>query len=1059
MRRNLLIFLVTALVILSFFAICLQSTTAQYDVKAGFEPQIAPYAGNVTVYSDGSVSASGVFQHSGDTYTLLTDVTGTITFERNNSILNGNGFTLSGNGYYALKSNNVSGITIENLAITDFSYGIWMNSASSVLIDNVTIHSLASSLRDLVRITYSGNVTVENSNITLGNVASSLASGIDAEFDSSVNVLYNSFSTNASYSGDVVYVYAFNSFNAIGNIVNSTNMNFDGFRAIDGNSALFSHNRITYLEGPIYTSYVNSVTTQYNSLNRTYGASVNYADIFQSSHDTILNSSNSAISLNSVSTGDIQYGYFDNYSVNGGVSINTAGNVTISNSDFVNTTHSAQYGGVSAQYAVGLNLYNDSIYAGASSYAVYLSYMSGQVNMENDYLQASPSGYAVEDQNSSFLNLENSYVNDTSGIEFASGTSILGSDVTGNYFNLSSSGNAFSDTGGDLSYNVNFSNNQVISPDNVWGNFGVRLLSNGMAENITVSDNNITNMNNPIYVYADGNYGINALVENNTIENSGVSIDVYQYYNTVVTGNTIINTSEIGVWVDAGGATGTIVSHNTVENLTAGLFGFGVAYNIQNLGSGASNVISYNTATLNGSTILGIAVGNSLNVLVYGNTVSGGEYDLYLQQNTFSSVFDNAVTNASTGIYSESDTNFNYYGNVVTNTSLSISSTADANGSIYANTFVDRQTNLAPLSYINLSQYNGIEFYHNNFINDTAGSSISNSFGNPVGSVFMNEPLPVGGNYWSNYTGTGTNGIGSSPMTVASGIQDMYPLLYRWTSPTLTFVETGLPAGMAWSVTVGGSLHSSRSQSMVLGQTDGQYGTIAYSVQEIGGYTASVTSGTVNLEGSSSVVTINFAPVTYAVTFTESVLPSGTPWSVTFNGVTETSASTSISFTAPNGTYSYTIGTVSGYTVPAASGSVTVNGGPQSVAVQFSPVLHTLTIGQVGLPSGDTWTVTVGGTNYSSHGSSITLQLDAGTYNITVAGVAGYTVSLPANNVTIGGSNQTFNVTFSSTTGSGGIGALAVSIGISATAIVGIVAGYLAKQFDVVGEILKRIPK
>ncbi len=80
------------------------------------------------------------------------------------------------------------------------------------------------------------------------------------------------------------------------------------------------------------------------------------------------------------------------------------------------------------------------------------------------------------------------------------------------------------------------------------------------------------------------------------------------------------------------------------------------------------------------------------------------------------------------------------------------------------------------------------------------------------------------------------------------------------------------------------------------------------------------------------------APVAtdYAVTFTESGLASGTSWSVTFNGSTQSSTGTSIQYSVPNGTYSYTVGSVSGYTVSPSSGSVTVSGSAQSVSIVYS---------------------------------------------------------------------------------------------------------------------------
>ncbi len=79
-------------------------------------------------------------------------------------------------------------------------------------------------------------------------------------------------------------------------------------------------------------------------------------------------------------------------------------------------------------------------------------------------------------------------------------------------------------------------------------------------------------------------------------------------------------------------------------------------------------------------------------------------------------------------------------------------------------------------------------------------------------------------------------------------------------------------------------------------------------------------------------------PTTYSLTFTESGLPDGTGWSVTFNGSTESSTSSSIAFTEANGTYSFSVGAVAGYTVSPGSGSLTVEGAALSEPITYTAV-------------------------------------------------------------------------------------------------------------------------
>ena len=74
----------------------------------------------------------------------------------------------------------------------------------------------------------------------------------------------------------------------------------------------------------------------------------------------------------------------------------------------------------------------------------------------------------------------------------------------------------------------------------------------------------------------------------------------------------------------------------------------------------------------------------------------------------------------------------------------------------------------------------------------------------------------------------------------------------------------------------------------------------------------------------------------YEVTFHETGLTSGTAWSVTLNGITLTSTSSSISFWDPNGLYAFAVGAVTGYTAHPATGAVTVSSAAQTVSIHFS---------------------------------------------------------------------------------------------------------------------------
>ena len=74
----------------------------------------------------------------------------------------------------------------------------------------------------------------------------------------------------------------------------------------------------------------------------------------------------------------------------------------------------------------------------------------------------------------------------------------------------------------------------------------------------------------------------------------------------------------------------------------------------------------------------------------------------------------------------------------------------------------------------------------------------------------------------------------------------------------------------------------------------------------------------------------------YTVTFDASGLPAGTTWEISLNGSSLNSTTGSIQFQVPNGTTSFTIGAVSGYSVSPLSGTVQVDGSNSTVTVVFA---------------------------------------------------------------------------------------------------------------------------
>jgi hypothetical protein len=153
---------------------------------------------------------------------------------------------------------------------------------------------------------------------------------------------------------------------------------------------------------------------------------------------------------------------------------------------------------------------------------------------------------------------------------------------------------------------------------------------------------------------------------------------------------------------------------------------------------------------------------------------------------------------------------------------------------------------------------------------------------------------------------------------------------------SLQFTENGLVSGTSWSVTVTGqgtlsSTGSTITFSALLA------GTYTYSYGAVAGFTTP-TGGSAVITAASVSLAVTYSAPTFAVTFTESGLPSGTAWAVAFAGQITVTTGTSIVFHVAAGTYSYSVATTSGYAPSPASGALTVSGAtPVSITYTLIP--------------------------------------------------------------------------------------------------------------------------
>lgn len=232
----------------------------------------------------------------------------------------------------------------------------------------------------------------------------------------------------------------------------------------------------------------------------------------------------------------------------------------------------------------------------------------------------------------------------------------------------------------------------------------------------------------------------------------------------------------------------------------------------------------------------------------------------------------------------------------------------------------------------------------------------------------------------------------SVPLSTDSGVSlnphfPTVPLSYNSVSVkySVTFVQSGLPKGTSWSVSLDGADESTNTSSIVFNRTNGTYN---FTVGGAPGYTPAPDHGSVNINGTNERVSITFGAKEYDITFREEGLPAGMLWNVSLNGTMESSVTNETIFLKPNGTYYYVVGLISNYTLSPFAGLFTVSGKPITTLIIFSRLYQVL-FHETGLPKETRWSVAFNGVTKITTTNNVSLKEINGTYP--------YTINMPEN--------------------------------------------------------------
>jgi hypothetical protein len=271
-------------------------------------------------------------------------------------------------------------------------------------------------------------------------------------------------------------------------------------------------------------------------------------------------------------------------------------------------------------------------------------------------------------------------------------------------------------------------------------------------------------------------------------------------------------------------------------------------------------------------------------------------------------------------------------------------------------------------------------------------------------SIVFSEPNGTFTFAISPVTGYTTMGTGSVTVDASSASVDVG---FTMVSYALIFIERHLPTGTNWMVSIGSSTLSSTSQEIGFPEPDGTYG---WSVTPIPGYTTTWT-GSSTVQGGDELVDVTFARVTYPLVFVETGLPTGTMWGASVGGTTISGRNASLVAAEPNGTVSFSVLPIAGYSTTGSMSPVTVSGAGQSLPIAFEAVDYVVTFEETGLPGGTPWSVTLSGGPGSSSTGAITFAVANGTYSYDVPSIPGYTTAATGI-VTVSGADRAVAVAF-----------------------------------------------
>jgi len=654
----------------------------------------------------GGTGPIGTWNLALKTCTLTKDLTESVQIDNNNIILDGNGHSLTGtnSGYGVNFPNYRSGVTIKNLTIKKFSYGIYFSyqNQNNILSNNTVSQNT------------SGGIflsSYSNNNFVSGNIVSD-------------NVSYN--------GGYGIYMYACENNTLTGNAISGSKYNFYLYGSNDG-----QHNHTIDK-----TNTVDGKAIYY--LKNVSGQTYDTATASDAGTIYCFNCSNIVVKdLTFTKNGAGVYFY-----------------KTLS-STVQNITATANYYGVYIAWS-GMTgpIVKENTLAG-NYHGVYLNATNLADVRNNTISNSYESGIGLYYVNNNAILTNNIITNTTNyGLRLDSSSNVT---MTGNQMNNSTYYNFYISTcysDSNCEHNINttnlidgkilyyFRNQSNQTYDNLPNPGAVYVVkgNNIIVKNMTM---NAAKANAAVFFYKTNNSRIENIASKDSGNDAGIRL--YSSTNNVVTGNILDHCGNDAL--DLRYSTGNTISNNLVKNGNRGVSFWSTSNN---------NQVSGNTAIYNNN---GFYVNQSSYNTFTGNTANNNSYGFDHSNATYNTYTGNSAENNYNGGFDlYGSKNITIVNNISKNNKYGVHLYSNAqNNIIYDNTFSGNAGSDYSGAGVYIGMYystggnNNNQIYRNNFINNAAQVKFETGAG--TGNVF-NLPAPTGGNYWSDWTGPDANSDG-----------------------------------------------------------------------------------------------------------------------------------------------------------------------------------------------------------------------------------------------------------------------------------------------------------